>query len=228
MRTLRQLVAAALATCAIVALGPGARADEVSGLGVSLDGYIAPVFDSSVTVMNGPQPQHRQRGLIGFATLANFGSFAAGGVVDGFPGILGNGRLTVGGVAGWQPAFGRHRYQVLGELGAERFTDVGGTLFHSPGTHETWLDYVGARLGTSETFGSGGHFQLGAWLFVRKDLGDAVVSSTGDFVGGDSTPTQYRLGGYTAGAALRIGLRLDQKRSTAESTDVEPHEIAGI
>ena len=88
---------------------------------------------------------------------------------------------------------------------------------------------MGARVGTSETFGPGGHFQLGAWLFVRKDLGDATVLSTGSsFFGEDTGPTQYRLGGYTAGAALRIGLRFDQGRSASPSPDGEPYETAGI
>ena len=131
--------------------------------------------------------------------------------------------MTVGGMAGWQPQAGTHRFQILGELGAERFSDVGGNFLASPSTHETWLQYVGARLGTSETFGAGGHFELGAWFFVRKDLGDATVSSTSDnFLGGESTTTQYHLGGYSAGAALRVGLRFDRSRASGP----EPAEMA--
>src|SRR5699024_11092297 len=148
--------------------------------------------------------------------------FVAGGVVDGFPGIFGGGRLTVGGVAGWQPEIGRHRYQLLGELGAERFSDVGGNLLSAPSAHETWLDHVGARLGTSEGEGPGGHFDVGAWLFMRKDLGEATVSNTTPyFLGGDSATTQYNLGGYTAGAAFRVGLRFDSHApASAEAVEV--------
>jgi hypothetical protein len=221
MRNLPQL-AAAIAACAVVGAASGARAEEPAKLGLSFDGYVAPVFDSSVTNMTSGQSPERSRGLVGFATLANVGPFAAGGVVDGFPGIFGGGRLTVGGVAGWQPEIGRHRYQLLGELGAERFTDVGGNLLSAPSAHETWLDYVGARLGTSETVGLGGHFELGAWLFVRKDLGQATVTNTTpNFLGGESTTTQYNLGGYTAGAAFRLGLRFESRApAPAEAVEV--------
>src|SRR5689334_16624704 len=202
MKLLQQFAPAALAAVALLAAAPRARADEAPALGLSLDGYVAPAYDDSVTATTPGASKRQSRGLVGFATLANVGDFAAGGVVDGFPGIFGDGRLTVGGMAGWQPEVGGRRYQVLGELGAERFSDVGGTFFGSPSVHETWLDYVGARLGTSESFGPGKHFELGAWLFVRKDLGEATVSNTnGNFLGGEDTTAQYHLGGYTAGAA---------------------------
>jgi hypothetical protein len=222
MKTFQHVGAAVVAALVLLAAAR-ASADEAPALGLSLDGYVAPAFDNTVTATTPGAPKRQSRGMIGFATLANLGSFAAGGVVDGFPGIFGDGRLTVGGMAGWQPEVGRHRYQVLGEVGAERFSDVGGTFFNSPSTHETWLDYVGARLGTSESFGAGRHFELGAWMFVRKDLGEATVSSTGgNILGGESVPTQYHLGGYTAGAALRIGLRFDQRRAPA----IDPTELA--
>jgi hypothetical protein len=214
-----------LGAIVVASLPTPVRADQAPSLGISLDGYFAPVRDDSVTNMSSPQPQERSRGLVGLATVANLGSCAVGSVVDGFPSLFGNGRLTVGGLAGWQPQSDSHRFQVLGELGAERFSDVGGNLLTSPDTHETWLPYVGARLGTSETFSRDGHFELGAWLFVRKDLGEATVTNTSSFLG-DSTTTEYRLGGYSVGAALRIGVRFDQKR-TAESAGAEPAEPAG-
>jgi hypothetical protein len=218
---------AVVAVLAFAWLAPGAHAEEAPDFGVSVDGYVAPVWDDSVTNLTPGQSADKSRGLIGLATLANAGTWAAGGVIDGFPGILGNGRLTVGGMAGWQPQVGTHRFQVLGELGAERFSDVGGNLFASPSTHETWLQYVGARLGTSETLGASRHFELGAWFFVRKDLNDATVSSTSDnFLGGDSTTTQIHLGGYSAGAALRVGLRFDRRYTPSESA--AGYELAGI
>ena len=221
----RSWLAAAVVLPATLASAPRAHAsDDAAGFGISLDGYVAPAWDNSVTDMTTTASKDRSRGLAGFATLGNFGPYALGVVVDGFPGIFGNGRLTVGGLAGWQPAAGTHRFQVLGELGAERFSDVGGNFFASPGTHETWLDYVGARLGTSDTFGGGRHFEVGAWLFLRKDLGQATVTNSS--WGGDGNVTDYRLGGYTAGAALRLGVRFDQKHvpSALES----PGGLAGL
>jgi hypothetical protein len=222
MKTLPHIAAAAATALAIAVLSPGARADESPSVGISLDGYVAPVFDDSVTNMSPGQSQDRSRGLVGLATVANVGSFAAGAVVDGFPGIFGDGRLTVGTMVGWQPQVGTHRFQVLGEIGAERFSDVGGNFFASPSTHETWLDYVGARLGTSETFGRNGHFELGAWLFVRKDLGEAAVTNTSSgFFGSEPlTTTDYVVGGYTAGAAFRVGFRFDQRVAPSDSTEL--------
>ena len=88
--------------------------------------------------------------------MLNFDALALGAVVDGMPGIMGDGRVSLGGLAGWQPRIGSHRYQLLGELGAERFSDVGGTLLSSPSARETWLDYAGVRLGVTETFGGDG------------------------------------------------------------------------
>ena len=77
-------------------------------------------------------------------------------------------------------------------------------------------------MGLSETFGDDGPFELGAWLFFRKDVGDATVTNTaGTFLGGDDTISQYRLGGYSAGVGLRVGLRFDQKRSPASESTVE-------
>ena len=62
------------------------------------------------------------------------------------------------------------------------------------------------------------------WAFVRKDIGDAVVSNTSGSFGGEETVTQYRLGGYSGGVSLRVGLRFDQKRSV-EPTGTEVSKI---
>ena len=72
----------------------------------------------------------------------------------------------------------------------------------------------------SETFGNDGPFELGAWLFVRKDLSQAdVTSASGNFLTGEDTTTPYRLGGYSAGVALRVGVRFEQKRPPADATE---------
>jgi len=210
-------LAATAALAALTLASPGARAAEGPAFGFSVDGYLAPTWDHSVTYQDGGEPERGSRGKFGLATLLNLDDLAFGGVVDGFPGILGEGRLTVGGVVGWQPHFGSHRYQLLGEMGQERFTDVGGSLLSTTSPHETWLDYVGARLGVTEVLSSDGHFLLGAWLFVRKDLGETYVTNTPSSLGlGDSPSTGYVVGGYSAGVAFRIGLRFDQKRATSE------------
>jgi len=211
---------AAAAALATVTLAAGAaRAEEAPLFGVSVDAYAAPTLDRSVTNEQTGQTLAPTRGMVGLATVLNLDGFAFGGVVDGMPSIFGNGRLSTGALIGWQPRSGSHRYQLLGEFGQERFSDIGGSLLSTPSTNETWLGYFGARLGLTETFGSDVPFELGAWLFVRKDVDDATVSNTSSSIlGTEQTSTQYRLGGYSAGVALRIGLRFDEKRPPAEST----------
>jgi hypothetical protein len=217
-------LAAAIALTAVTLAAPAAHADEPPLFGLSVDAYAAPTWDHSITDQQTGQPRQGSRGMVGLATLLNWDGLALGGILDGMPGIFGDGRVSAGALVGWQPRLGSHRYQVLGELGQERFSEVGGTLISMPNTKETWLGYVGARLGMSETFASEGPFELGAWLFVRKDINDATVTHTsGNFLGGDETTTQYRLGGYSAGVALRVGMRFDQKRPPPEST-VEVHD----
>ena len=217
-------LAAAFALTAVTLAAAAAHADEAPLFGFSLDAYAAPTWDHSIRDDQTGAPRQGSRGMVGLATLLNWDGLALGGVVDGMPGMFGDGRVSAGALVGWQPRLGSHRYQVLGELGQERFSEVGGNLISTPSTKETWLGYVGARLGMSETFASDGPFELGAWVFVRRDINDATVTNTtGNFLGGDDTSTQYRLGGYSAGVALRLGVRFDQKRPTTESTiEVQP------
>lgn len=225
-------LAAAAALTGVALVAPSARADQPPLFGFSVDAYAAPTLDRSVTDQNTGEAYNRSRGMLGVATLLNWDELALGGVVDGMPGIFGDGRLTAGALVGWQPRVSTHRYQLLGEIGQERFSDVGGNLFNTPSQHDTWLGYVGARAGVTETFGGDGPFELGAWFFVRKDVGDATVTNTSSsfpIFGGSSeeTTTTYHVGGYSAGVALRVGIRFDQKRPVSESTTQVEYEKAG-
>jgi hypothetical protein len=205
-------LAGAAVAAAVGLAAPAARAADGPLVGFSVDGYVAPTWDRSVTDMQTGQPHQPSRSAVGVATLLNLDQLAFGAVVDGMPGIFGDGRVSMGGVFGWQPRSGRDRYQVLGEVGEERFSDTGGTFLSSPGG-ETTLGYVGARLGVTHTFGVEGPFELGVWAFVRKDIGEAIVTNVNGNLGGEETVTRYHLGGYSGGISLRVGLRFDQKRS---------------
>ena len=231
MKIVHHLVGAVVLAGVAFAAAP-ARAEQAPLFGFSVDAYAAPALDRSVTDQNTGEPYQRSRGMLGFATLLNWDELALGGVVDGMPAISGDGRLSAGALFGWQPQVSTHRYQLLGEIGQERFSDVGGNFFNTPSQHDTWLGYVGARAGVTETFGRDGPFELGAWLFVRKDVGDAIVTNTSSsfpIFGGtaEETTTSYHLGGYSAGVAFRIGVRFDQRRSSAEPTAAIEHENAG-
>jgi hypothetical protein len=211
--------AAAAALSVVASAAPSVRAADNPLFSFSVDAYAAPTVDRSVTNLQTDKPYQPTRSIIGLATVLDFDGLVLGGVADGMPGIFGDGRLSLGGLVGWQPRSGSHRYQMIGELGSERFSGVGGTLFATPSAGTTWLEYAGLRLGMSETFGNDGPFELGAWLFVRKDLGQADVSNvSGGPFGGDQTTTPYRLGGYSAGVALRVGVRLEQKHAPVDAT----------
>lgn len=210
MKIASSLTAAVVLTL-LTAITPVARAEEAPPVGLSFDAYAAPMIDRSVTNQQTGEA-NRSRGALGVAALLNFGEYVVGGVVDGMTRPFGDGRLAMGGIVGWQPRLGTQRYQVLGELGRERFKDIAPGPFSSS-TPEAWLDYVGARLGMSETFSANGHFEVGAWLFVRKHLGEATVTQvdTGWF-GGEEFRTPYTVGGYSAGVAFRVGMRFDRRQ----------------
>ena len=119
--------AAAFALTAVTVAAPAARADDPPLFGLSVDAYAAPTWDRSITDQQTGQPRQGSRGMVGVATLLNWDELALGGVVDGMPGIFGDGRVSAGALVGWQPRLGSHRYQVLGELGQERFSASAGT-----------------------------------------------------------------------------------------------------
>src|SRR5437763_8652208 len=98
--------ATAVALATVTLASAGARGGEVSGFGIAVDGYMAPTWDHSVSDQQTGAPERASRGKIGVSTLISVDEFALGGVVDGMPGIFGEGRLTVGGVVGWQPRIG--------------------------------------------------------------------------------------------------------------------------
>src|SRR4051812_39488444 len=124
--------AAAVALAAVTFAAPAARAEDASLFGLSVDAFAAPTVDRSITDQQTGVPHQPTRGMVGVATLLNWDELALGGVIDGMPGIFGDGRMSMGALAGWQPRLGGHRYQLLGEMGQERFSDVGGTLFSTP------------------------------------------------------------------------------------------------
>jgi hypothetical protein len=51
----------------------------------------------------------------------------------------------------------------------------------------------------------GGYFQMGVWAFARHDIGEITVTSESGGRGAGSTFTDYKLGGFQAGVALRLG-----------------------
>ena len=146
--------------------------------------------------------------LIGVTALGNIRSVALGGALDTTPGINGDGRLAMAVLLGFQPEVDSTRLQFLGEAGRHRFSDVGGNMMSHQVGPETWLPYLGVRLGVARTVPARGMFEVGAWLFGRHDIGEATVTNVGSVLG-EETRTDYRVGGWMCGLALQVGLRLE-------------------
>jgi hypothetical protein len=184
-----------------------ARADQDKPLGLSVGLGLEADFDDTVIDAAGDR-LHDQSGQLLVSALANRGDLAFGGVIVSHPELFGDGRALYGGRAGWQPRFGPVRFQVLGEAGLHRFTNVGSGLFSSSTPKEVSGPYLGLALGTTGTFGHS-VFEWGITLVAREDLfRDTVIKTESSFLGGPvPPPTTYYVGGTSVGAVLTLGLR---------------------
>jgi hypothetical protein len=203
-----QMHATAIVVFGMAAVARPARAEEAADRGISMSAWAGAAVDRSVVAANSGRPLHDGAPLVGATALGNIRWVALGGSVDAAPGRNGDGRLSIGVLLGVQPEVDRLRIQVLGEAGRHRFSDVGGNVFAHQVGPDTWLPYLGVRLGVARTVPAHGMFEVGAWLFARHDVGEATVTNVGSFSGQESR-TDYRLGGWMCGLALRVGLHLE-------------------
>ena len=81
------------------------------------------------------------------------------------------------------------------------------TLFAHQVGPDTWLPYLGVRLGVARTVPVHGMFEVGAWLFGRLRPRRGDCHERRHFP--RETRTDYRLGGWMCGLALRVGLHLE-------------------
>jgi hypothetical protein len=209
---------------ALIVISSTARAQGALDRGLSVDVQVAATVDRTVTYGDDGAPYRDTSGHVGLSAVGNLGALAMGGTVDGFPGIFGDGRMALGGLAGWQSKVGSLRMQILGEAGADRFSNVGGTLFSEQlGAKNSWLPYSGIRFGVARCLPKDGHFEIGFWLFARYDLGQKTVTNvTTGILGGPDVYTNFKLGGFMAGLGFRVGLRFSQRPLVATSEIADP------
>jgi hypothetical protein len=206
----------ALVIVALSGLAHQALTREATPDGLSATLGIEQNVDNSVTVASGASETTYRSGHLDIDVLANVRDLAFGCGMAWAPGILGNGRLLLGGRFGWQPTVGRTRIQLLGEGGIHRFDSVGGDFFSSVSPAVVTLPYVGMQLGMTRSFAKRGHVEYGISLHVRQDLDQqTVVSSDINFLGGPTTVTTYKVGGTMLGATLAIGFRAERERASA-------------
>jgi hypothetical protein len=200
--------AAGLVVLAIVAAAPAARGGEPADRGISMSAWGGVAVDKSVSTVDSGRALRDGVPLVGATTVGNIGWLAMGGAVDATPGINGDGRMSMALMLGFQPEVEGTRLQFLGEAGRHRFSNVGGSVFGHQLGPDTWLPYLGVRLGVARTAPAHGPFEVGAWLFGRYDVGEAIVTNMSGLYS-QETRTDYRLGGWMGGLALQVGLRLE-------------------
>ena len=172
-----------------------------------MSAWAGAAVDRSVAAAGSGRPLHDGAPLIGVTALGNIRSVALGGALDTTPGINGDGRLAMAVLLGFQPEVDSTRLQFLGEAGRHRFLDVGDNICPTS-RPETWLPYLGVRLGVARTVPARGLFELGAWLFGRYDIGEATVTNVGSFLGrGDPDRLPRGRLDVRAGAAGRAAPR---------------------
>jgi hypothetical protein len=202
----RRWLFAAAAIIGFAGATGAAGADEPADRGISLAAWAGGALDRSVVTAQG-EPVDLEALVAGLSGVGNIERVAMGGAVDVRPGVAGEGRLSISALLGYQQQIGHDRVIVLGEGGSRRFSGVGtDVLAHQLGP-DPWLPFVGVRVGTARTVPPHGFFELGTWLFARYDLRRATVTSL-ESPAGDAR-TEYRVGGFMAGLAVEVGLRLE-------------------
>jgi hypothetical protein len=205
----RRLLASATVTVVMMAGGSrAARAGEPADRGLSLSAAVGGALDRSVTAAGTGRRLNETAPFIGATGVGNIERFAIGGAVDTTPGALGNARLSLGALLGYQQQAGRTRLTVLAEAGGHRFSGVGGSAFGRPMGPDTWLPFAGVRLGAARTVPAHGVIEVGAALFARTDLERTTVTHFSSTVDRE-TQADYRLGGVMAGLTLQAGLRVE-------------------
>jgi hypothetical protein len=187
--------------------GP-AGASEGADRGISMSAWAGAALDHSVAAARTGQTVRDASAIVGATTVGNIEWLAMGGSVDATPGALGNGRLSLSLLLGYQAEIARTRLQLLAEGGDHRFSDVGGVVSARQIGTETSLPFAGVRVTAARTVPAHGLLEVGLLLFARHDIGEKTVTSVGGVMG-EETRTDYRVGGYMAGLAVQVGLRLD-------------------
>jgi hypothetical protein len=184
-----------------------AWAGEPADRGISLSAWAGGALDRGVRAPDG-QPVHPEALVAGLTGVGNIERVAIGGAVDVRPALLGNGRLSVSALLGYQHQTGRTRVQLLGEAGTGRFSGLGGDAVTHQLAPQPWLPFVGVRLGSASTVPAHGFVELGTWLFARYDIQHTTVTSVGT-LSREEARADYKVGGFMAGMALQIGFRLE-------------------
>ena len=213
-----QMRARVLVVFGMAAVALPARADEPADRGISMSAWAGAAVDRSVVAADSGRPASRRRaadrrhrarqhqvGRAGRHRRCHSRNQRRWTAVDRrLAGCSARGRQDPhsGSGRGRPPPFlGRGRYRFAHQIGPD-----------------TWLPYLGVRLGVARTVPAHGMFEVGAWLFGRYDVGEATVTNVGSFHGRgepDRLPAgrlDVRAGASGSGCASRPRTRAARKR----------------
>ena len=161
-------------------------------------------FHTAVSGANAPGLFDSSLQMAGGDILLNLGGLELGAIADATFGNHTASQTAIGGLAGFGLGLGSAKLDLLGEAGGHRF---GNFASHpeivTASSSDEWLFYVGLRPGISFKFA--GPLTVGLWAFVRWDVTSQTVPVT---VGSAGNAGNYKLGGTTIGATLRVGFDL--------------------
>jgi hypothetical protein len=138
--------------------------------------------------------------VLGATAVLKMGLLELGAVYEGGLDYDRTKSLTVAGLLGPAVDAGPIRIELLGEVGGQRYSDIGGT------DRSTWLPYAGVRPGVSLRLPVLPVLRLvvGAWGFWRRDL----TRETVDGLVPGLPAASYRVGGDSYGVVGRVGFEI--------------------
>ncbi|MBI2898395.1 MAG: hypothetical protein HYY06_32895 [Deltaproteobacteria bacterium] len=143
---------------------------------------------------------------LGFTVTRRMGPLAAGGGVEVDGVLLSETHLQFAGIGGlnlW-PADDT-QIELLGEIGGHLVGGMGSGLFTGSSGPTTLLPSVGLRAGAAARLGR--RFLLGIWIIGRQDLlrKNVEVDVQRCLFGCLYSTEEYRVGGWSVTAAIRLG-----------------------
>jgi hypothetical protein len=192
-RTLLLLAALALALPAGArALGPVSLTVDVWG---GVKRYDALQLDSATLDATSDDLLDGSYNAVGATGIVKLGLLELGLLYEGGLDYESTKTATIAPLLGLGVDAGPVRLELLGEVGAQRYSDIGGS------DESTWLPYAGVRPGVSLRIPvlPSLRLVLGAWGFARWDV-DREDVSAGDAV--------YRVGGNSYGVVGRVGFEI--------------------
>src|SRR4029079_16608807 len=126
-------------------------AEEPADRGISLTAWVGGTVDRSITAIDRGRRVTDATPIFGATAVGNIERVAMGGSLDATPGSLGNGRLSLGGLLGYQQQVGRRPLHAFAEAGQRRFSQVGGTMSGHQVGADARLPYAGVRLPAPRT-----------------------------------------------------------------------------